>query len=77
MCDWQQQPGESDQYAPAMKEVEADALRSGQGGKRERKKRSIDDADLGHGLPIPQTPRLEVTGGDGYGHPSTIDSNKF
>ncbi|KAK0306419.1 hypothetical protein LTR91_005476 [Friedmanniomyces endolithicus] len=65
MCDWQQQPGESDQYAPAMKEVEADALRSGQGGKRERKKRSVDDADLGHGLPIPQTPRLEVTGGDG------------
>ncbi|KAK0941513.1 hypothetical protein LTR29_006892 [Friedmanniomyces endolithicus] len=35
------------------------------GGKRERKKRSIDDADLGHGLPVPRTPRLEDTGGDG------------
>ncbi|TKA61107.1 hypothetical protein B0A55_13299, partial [Friedmanniomyces simplex] len=35
------------------------------GGRRERKKRSIDEADLGHGLPVPQTPRLEVTVGAG------------
>ncbi|KAK3647799.1 hypothetical protein LTR56_000676 [Elasticomyces elasticus] len=43
------------------------------GGRRERKKRSVDDAGLDQGLSVPQTPRLDLAGGLSSFTPETYE----